>query len=90
MSPMCWLSQAYLRSATAMVFFRSAPTASVGGTDTGSATGSGAYPRERRIGSWAPSTTRTTESSQGTRIGRSCISQPSARCESRSTRIVVA
>ena len=42
MSPMCWLSQAYLPSATAMVFFRSAPTASVGGTGTGSATGSGA------------------------------------------------
>ncbi len=70
-----------------MVFFRSAPTASVGGTATGSATGSGAYPRDRpdrRVRS--PSTdTRTTESSQGTRIGRSCISQPSARSESRSS-----
>ncbi len=42
MSPMCWLSQAYLPSATAMVFFRSPPTASVGGTGTGNATGSGA------------------------------------------------
>ena len=34
-------------------------------------------------------TTRTTESSQGTRMARSCISQPSARCESRCERIVV-
>ena len=42
MSPMCWLSQAYFWSATANVFFRSPPTASVGGTGTGSATGSGA------------------------------------------------
>ena len=42
MSPMCWLSQAYRPSATAQVFFRSAPTASVGGTRHGSATGSGA------------------------------------------------
>ncbi len=42
MSPMCWLSQAYRPSATASVFFRSAPTASVGGTDTGNAIGSGA------------------------------------------------
>ncbi len=57
MSPMCWLSHAYLPSATAIVFFRSAPTAIVGGTDTGSAIGSGAYPRERRIGSSTPSTT---------------------------------
>ena len=85
MSPMCWLSQAYLRSAMASVFLRSAPTASVGGTDMGSATGRGAYPRERRIGSWAPSTTRTTESSHGTRMSLLCISQPSARCESRSS-----
>ena len=50
MSPMCWLSQAYFPSATASVFLRSAPTARVGGTATGSATGSGAYPRERLIG----------------------------------------
>ncbi len=50
MSPMCWLNHAYFPSATAMVFLRSAPTASVGGTGTGSAIGSGAYPRERRIG----------------------------------------
>ena len=42
MSPMCWLSQAYLPSATAIVFFRSAPTAIAGGTETGSAIGSGA------------------------------------------------
>ena len=84
MSPMCWLSQAYFPSATAIVFFRSAPTARVGGTGTGSAMGSGAYPRERRIGNSTPSTTRTTESSQGTRMARLCISQPSARCESRS------
>ena len=42
MSPMCWLNHAYLPSATASVFFRSAPTASVGGTSMGRATGSGA------------------------------------------------
>ena len=41
MSPMCWLSHAYFWSATAKVFFRSPPTASDGGTDTGSATGNG-------------------------------------------------
>ena len=50
MSPMCWLSQAYFPSATARVFLRSAPTARVGGTAAGKATGSGAYPRERRTG----------------------------------------
>ncbi len=94
MSPMCWLNHAYLPSATAIVFFRSAPTARVGGTATGRAIGSGAYPRERRIGSSTAScglsspptaTTRITESSHGTRIARSCINQPSARCESRSS-----
>ena len=53
----------------------------------GSAIGSGAYPRERRIGisTSPPTTIRMTESSHGTRISRSCISQPSARCESRSS-----
>ena len=41
MSPMCWLNQRCRPSATAQVFFRSAPTASVAGTSNGSATGIG-------------------------------------------------
>ncbi len=43
----------------------------------------GAYPRERRIGSSCPSTTASTESSQGTWIGRSWRSQASAIPSSR-------
>ena len=86
MSPMCWLSQAYLLSATARVFFRSR------------ADGQRRRHRhrkchrQRRIAARPPDRavrrrrrTRTTESSHGTRMARSCISQPSARCESRST-----
>jgi hypothetical protein len=83
MSPMCWLSHAYRPSATAHVFLRSAPAASIGPTSKGSATGSGAYPRERRTGSSAPPTCRLTESSAGTRIGRSCRSHASASGPSR-------
>ena len=51
MSPTCPLSQAYRPPPTANVFFRSPPTASVGGTGNGREIGSGAYPRERRTGS---------------------------------------
>ena len=58
------------RSATARVFFRSPPTASVGGTGTGK------RDRQRRIAAGAPDRQlrhrrrpRTTESSHGTRIG---------------------
>ena len=46
-----------------------------GRPSNGSASGSGAYPRERRTGSSTPPTSRLTESSHGTWIGRSCRSQ---------------
>ena len=42
------------------------PMARTGSTVNGSRTGRGAYPRDRRIGSSSPSSTRTTESSHGT------------------------
>ena len=48
MSPMCWLSQAYFPSATASVFFRSAPTARVGGTADRQ------RDRQRRVSAGAP------------------------------------
>ncbi len=48
------------------MLFSSPPTASVGDTPAGSLTGSGAYPRERRIGCSPSAVIRTTESSQAT------------------------
>ena len=53
-------------SATQKALAVSPPTASDGGTSTGSRIGSGARPRERRTGSSRPATARVTESSQGT------------------------
>ena len=41
-SPMCWLIQPWRSAARQKVAFSSPPTASVGATATGSATGSGA------------------------------------------------
>ena len=66
-------------------FFRSPPAASAGCTGTGRAIGRGAYPRERRTQQRFPSLMRTTESSHGIWIGRSWVSQASARCASRAT-----
>ena len=54
-----------------------------GRAPNGKRTGSGAYPRERRIGSSSPPRTRTTESSQGTWMGRLWTSQASTRRPSR-------
>ena len=78
MSPMCWLSQASAPRAMQKVFLSSPPTASSDPVSTGSRIGIGAYPRERRNGMTAPSTNRTTESSQGTWIGRLCTRNASA------------
>ncbi len=83
MSPTWADIQASRPSARQNVFFRSAPTASTGGTSNGSVRGSGASPRDRRTGASTPATTRVTESSQGTWIGRSCSSHASARPASR-------
>ena len=83
MSPMCAEQWASAPSVRQNVFFSSAPTASTAGPRRPRSTGSGAYPRERRIGSSCPSTTRTTESSQGTWMGRSWSSTASARASRR-------
>lgn len=84
MSPTCADSHALRPSPRQNAFFRSPPTASAGRTGTGSATGSGAYPRERRSTTGSPSQTRTTESSHGTWIGRSWVNHASASAASRS------
>lgn len=75
---MCWLRNA--RSPTAMqkVAFNSPPTASTVGPPSRSGTGSGVYPRDRRIGYTSPSKTRTTESSHGVTISRSWSKTASA------------
>ena len=83
MSPMCPDIQASRPSARQKVFFTSAPTANAGGDSKGRDRGSGAWPRERRIGASRPATARVTESSQGTWMGRSWASQASARSASR-------
>ena len=79
------------RPATAIVFFRSAADrhrrrhrhrqARSAAAHTRGSAGSATQIRP----SAPPTHDRTTESSQGTRMSRSCISQPSARCESRSS-----
>ena len=84
MSPTCAETCASLPSVRQNVFFSSPPTASTACPRTPRSTGSGANPRERRIGSSRPSTTRTTESSHGTWIGRSWSSTASASAGSRS------
>ena len=69
MSPMCWLSHAYFPSATAKVFFRSAADGQRSAAPRPAAPPAAA--RSRGSAGWAvrsPSTTRTTESSHGTRI----------------------
>ena len=84
MSPTCAEQCASAPSVRQNVFFSSPPTASTRGPRRPRSIGSGAKPRERRIGSSRPSTTRTTESSHGTWIGRSWSSTASASTGSRS------
>ena len=89
MSPMCADSQASRPSARQKVFLRSPPTASDGRRVEGQAE------RQRRVAPRAAyrrlaAADRTvTESSQGTWIGRSWVSQASARPASRAQRLVV-
>ncbi len=78
------------RAPTQKVFFRSPPTASAGRTGDGQRHRHAA--RSRASGAPAarpPAATRTTESSHGTWIGRSCRSHASARPARRSTGLVV-
>ena len=84
MSPMCWLIQASRPAARQNVFLSSPPTARAGGDSDGQSD------RQRRVAARAadraarsPSTTRTTESSHGTWIGRSWTSHASAMRPSR-------
>ncbi len=83
---MCWETNACPPLTRQKVFFNSAPQASIGRVAAvASSSGSGAYPRDRRIGSRSPATTRTTESSVRMWIGRSWVRNASAMPASRAS-----
>ena len=88
-SPMCWLTIASPPTTSAMVFFRSAPTARIGRGAGRRATTAGAYPRARRRMSGPEGPGRTTESSTRRAIGRAPTRNASAMPSSRTARIGV-
>ncbi len=76
---MWWETNAQRPLATQKVLFSSPPQASTGRRRSkGSGSGCGTWPRERRTGTSRPASTRVTESSVRTWIGRSWVRKASA------------